>query len=492
MIKSPAAILFDINGITTAVSASDQPTSGALGHVMAGFDETSSIRYASFVGDALSIGGSVTALGDNAVALQQDASNRLVVIDDAVSGSINDTKLTLSSSITAFSDRNHTDLLAISGAIVSSEITLSGALAQIYAELDSGSVDIRNLEFTLDSITAWQGGVWSVTGSGDVGTLKQDPTSRELIVSGSTFLARGNDGTADQNLRTDNFGKLQVSISSGSVGAVSVLTGSQFASFEDRAFVVHISPNQQPVPVQLTPESAAPGISAGRVAGAGAGVFSPVRQTVYVEQTTNAQRSIVSTSANDSAAGTGARTVVITYLDDTGAGPFAETVTLNGTTAVNTVNNNICFIESIAVATVGSNGSNVGTLNLYTGTGATGIIFAAVGTGAVAAGVGDNRTFYAQHYVPSGKSVRIYALLAGIVAAAGGGSSVTVLRSRNPTSIIDPWHVVSDFINASQGNSLNRPYPTSIRLAGPAVVLAYATPTNNNSTATCSFDWSEQ
>ena len=59
MIKSPASILFDINGIATAVSASDQPTSGALGHVMAGFDETKSVRYASFIGDALKVDGLV-------------------------------------------------------------------------------------------------------------------------------------------------------------------------------------------------------------------------------------------------------------------------------------------------------------------------------------------------------------------------------------------------------------------------------------------------
>lgn len=112
--KTPASILFDVTGIPTAVSASTQPLSGALGHVMAGFDATNSVRYAKFDSDSLkvtgsvaisdggssiTVDGSVTALGDNAVALQQDANNKLIVIDTDVSGAINDTKLTLSSSL---------------------------------------------------------------------------------------------------------------------------------------------------------------------------------------------------------------------------------------------------------------------------------------------------------------------------------------------------------------------------------------------------------
>lgn len=402
--KSPASILFDISGIPTAVSASAQPTSGALGQVMAGFDATNSVRYASFDGASLRVSGSVGQAGNWSVL---------------------------------------------------------------------------------------QSGVWSVTASGDIGVLKQDATSRELIVTGSTIVVRGNDGAADRNLLTDNTGKLQVSIASGSAGIVSVLTGSQIASLQDRALVVHISPNQQPIPTSLVPETATPGSSVGRASGLSANTLVAVRQTTYVEQTTQAQRSIVSTNANDSAAGTGARTVMITYYDASVNGPFTETITMNGTTAVNTVNTDICFIESIMVLTVGSNGSNVGTLNLYTGTGATGTIFAAVGLGAIATGVGDNQTFYAHHYVPTGKVLRGYIVTAGIIAAAGGGSSVTVIRYRNPTSTTSPWQVISDFINAAQGNSLVRPYSVSIELPGPAVVAAFATPANNNSTASCSFDWSE-
>jgi hypothetical protein len=106
-----------------------------------------------------------------------------------------------------------------------------------------------------------------------------------------------------------------------------------------------------------------------------------VKRTAYTEQTTNAQRSIASASTNDTAAGTGARTVKIEYLDQTGAGPFTETVTLNGTTYVNTVATNICFIEQITVLTAGSTGSNVGILTLKAATGGGGTTIGTIAAG---------------------------------------------------------------------------------------------------------------
>lgn len=506
MIRTPASILHDVNGIPTAVSASAQPTSGALGHVMAGFDAANAVRYASFDADALRVtgtlaindsGGSitvdgfVTAFGSNDVALQQDVTNRLIVVDADVSGAIDDTRLTLSSSIQEFKDANRADLLAVSGTITSAESVLSGALAQIYTELDSGNVDIRALTFSTDSVTAFQGGIFSVTGSGDVGVLRQNGITGELIITGSTIITRGNDGSSDRTLRTDDTGRLQVGISSGSAGTVSVLSGSQLASSQDRSLVVYMSPNQQPIPTALIPETSNPGFTVGRRSDIGANTFVPVRQTTYNEQTTAAQRSIISTSAADSSAGTGARTVDIIYYDSSVNGPFVETVTLNGTTAVNTVNTNICFIESIIVRTIGSNGSNVGNLNLYTGLNATGTIFAAVGLGAVATGVGDNRTFYAHHYVAPGRSFTGYTVTAGYFIAGTGRTTVTVVRARNPTVPTSPFQVISEFIVTPGGASTIRPYAVNIKLSGPAVVVAFVTPTQNASTAICSFDWSE-
>lgn len=74
---------------------------------------------------------------------------------------------------------------------------------------------------------------------------------------------------------------------------------------------------------------------------------------------------ISSTSANDTAAGTGARTVFIKGLNGTG-GYTTETVTLDGQTAVDTVNT-YDAIESLVVTSAGSGGKNAGLI--YAGTG---------------------------------------------------------------------------------------------------------------------------
>lgn len=66
-----------------------------------------------------------------------------------------------------------------------------------------------------------------------------------------------------------------------------------------------------------------------------------------------------SSSANDTAAGTGARTISVTGLN-TSFARFTETVTLNGTTAVAMATSNILFIDKITVATAGSGLVNAG------------------------------------------------------------------------------------------------------------------------------------
>jgi hypothetical protein len=91
----------------------------------------------------------------------------------------------------------------------------------------------------------------------------------------------------------------------------------------------------------------------------------------------NFQGSIVSTSPSDTAVVrlgqlNGLESVTITYHDKTGAGPFTETVSLNGTTPVNLVNTNKAVINSIAVATVGDVGGNIGTVTIMSGLNGTG------------------------------------------------------------------------------------------------------------------------
>lgn len=282
-----------------------------------------------------------------------------------------------------------------------------------------------------------------------------------------------------------------VKITDGVDTASVVASGAQ-AVVADSSLVVQISPNQKPIPFTPVPGYATAGTAIGRASGLNANTNVPVYQTPYVEQSANGQRSIRSTSANDTALGTGARQVAITYLNATCTVRATEVVTLNGLTAVNTVATNICFIESIVVTNVGSNKFNSGTIELYTGINGTGIVFGSIGLGAVVTGRGDNQTFWAHHYVPAGVKIRGYSVVVGIIASAGGGASVTTIQAVNPVNPNSPPYVVSDFINAAQGNSSQRVFSVSQFLTGPQRVTAYVTPANNNATATATFDYSEE
>lgn len=91
----------------------------------------------------------------------------------------------------------------------------------------------------------------------------------------------------------------------------------------------------------------------------------------YPYSTSGEQWEIVSTSANDTSAGTGARTLLLTYLDDSYV-EQTETLTLNGTTAVTTVATDIFRLVSMAVVSVGSGGQNEGDITLQVAGGGTG------------------------------------------------------------------------------------------------------------------------
>lgn len=73
-----------------------------------------------------------------------------------------------------------------------------------------------------------------------------------------------------------------------------------------------------------------------------------------------------SNSANDTSAGTGARTISVTGLD-TSFARFTETVTMNGTSSVSLATTAILFIDKITVLTAGSGLVNAGIIQCGTG-----------------------------------------------------------------------------------------------------------------------------
>lgn len=121
-----------------------------------------------------------------------------------------------------------------------------------------------------------------------------------------------------------------------------------------------------------------------------------VAARAYVEQSSQAQRSVVSTSAQDNPAGTGAKKVKITYLDSSYV-LKTEEVTLNGTAAVNTVATDIRFIEKFEVS---QGSAAAGAIKIMTTTGGGGSEFCGIG-------VGTHDAFLCHHYVPVGKKAWI-------------------------------------------------------------------------------------
>jgi hypothetical protein len=208
-----------------------------------------------------------------------------------------------------------------------------------------------------------------------------------------------------------------------------------------------------------------------------------VRRTTYTEQTTDAQRRLISSSANDTAAGTGARTVKITYFNSTGAGPFTETVTLNGTTAVNTVATNIRFIEQIEVLTAGSGGANAGTISIQT--------LAAVTFGSIA--IGDNQTFWCHHYIPTGKTCNITGISCGHNGTTVGSGALFTLNAKYLSITNSVETQISDFVRLyGQTSTFARTYTSPIKIIGPARIQTYVTPeTSSSTTYRAAFDFFE-
>lgn len=212
-----------------------------------------------------------------------------------------------------------------------------------------------------------------------------------------------------------------------------------------------------------------------------------VRKTTYTEQSSNAQRSVVSSSVLDTALGTGARTVKITYYTLTGSGPFTEVVTLNGIVAVNTVATNICFVEKIEVVTAGALGITGGTISLKAAAAGLGATIGTIATG-------DQQTFWGHHYVPLGVSAYITGISLSNDKSAIDAGAVFRLKSF-PIGVTDAIEkqVTEHLRYFAQDSTYGRTYHSPIVVQGPARLTAYVVPDNGTTMNNrCAFDFYEQ
>jgi hypothetical protein len=226
-----------------------------------------------------------------------------------------------------------------------------------------------------------------------------------------------------------------------------------------------------------------PNITIGRATGyvatsATSGVA--IRATTYAPQGVNAQRSFKSSSANDSAAGSGAQTITVNYLN-TSFQLKQDTITLNGTTAVNSNQTDIAFVESLVVATVGTQGGgNAGTISMYTSTSGGGTVWASIAPS-------DNMTYWAAHYVPTGVTCYILGISGGATAAAG---SVTINHSGNPlTTDLPQLGIGGTYPHLSAGNE-DHEFSIPIAVPGPDLIWLVERPgASTASTAYGTFEY---
>lgn len=125
---------------------------------------------------------------------------------------------------------------------------------------------------------------------------------------------------------------------------------------------------------------------------------------------------VSSTSVLDTAAGTGARTLFISGLDAS-YNPISETVTLNGMTAVNTVNSYLRVNRSW-VTTAGSGGANAGAIHVGYGTVTAGVPLNTLAHIAI----GNNQASFSVYTVPAGFTAYLVGIEYGGGAAAGLGN----------------------------------------------------------------------
>jgi hypothetical protein len=208
-----------------------------------------------------------------------------------------------------------------------------------------------------------------------------------------------------------------------------------------------------------------------------------IRATTYTPQGTNAQRSVNSTSASDTSAGTGAQKITVNFLDATNIVLASETVTLNGTTAVNTVSTNVALIENMIVAQVGSGGGNVGTIQIFTATAGGGSVW-----GSIAAS--DNMTFWAHHYVPSNVTCYIVAVTCGATVTAG---QTNLNHVGNPLSTGIPQLQIGMTLCHLAGSSFDHDFQVPLGVPGPDLIFLVERPNAvTASTAVAGFEFIQE
>lgn len=132
------------------------------------------------------------------------------------------------------------------------------------------------------------------------------------------------------------------------------------------------------------------------------------------------QMTVVSTSVNDAALGTGLQNVEIHYVNSAGL-EISETIPLNGINPVNTAATNIRFVNEFYGKSVGTGGAAAGTITIYA-LGAPATVYSQINPGHFKAA-------NTAKMVPANKVCLIESFAVSGGAAAGGKSAMVNLRA---------------------------------------------------------------
>jgi cephalosporin-C deacetylase-like acetyl esterase len=187
--------------------------------------------------------------------------------------------------------------------------------------------------------------------------------------------------------------------------------------------------------------------------------------------TTASVLDIVSTSTDDDAAGTGARTVFIEGLDNN-YNVVSETVVLDGTTVVETVNS-FLYVNQLYVATTGSGGVNAGEITAKVSTTLYDLI-----------AVGYNQRTTAHYCVPAGYTAYLTegAITAG--QASGSTSITSFLKQHGPDGIL---RVVA--ISTLNNGSVQYDFAYPIAITEKSCFGASAVGSANNNSVSAFFNF---
>lgn len=203
-------------------------------------------------------------------------------------------------------------------------------------------------------------------------------------------------------------------------------------------------------------------------------------QSLWTAPTVARIHAVVSGSANDTAAGTGARTVKVYGLTSWSAVETSETVIMAGATPVNTVGSYV-IIHRIVVLTTGTGGTNAGAI---TATAATDTTITAV----IRAGVG--QTEMAIYGWPSSQKLYVTSFSASIQlsSAAASHAIVRMFYNPEPNALLAHFNEIEMIGLESAGFSSNKiEYNPNLVLPGPGILKINALASANDLDMTARF-----